>query len=37
MQLPTIFNIIIMIINISIVTLLWLPEKLLKSTLNQFY
>lgn len=30
MQLPTIFNIIIMIINISIVTLLWLPERVTK-------
>lgn len=30
MQLSTIFNIIIMIINIAIITLFWLPEKLTK-------
>lgn len=30
MQLSTIFNIIIMIINISIVTLFWLPEEVTK-------
>lgn len=30
MQLSTIFNIIVMIINISIVTLFWLPEKVTK-------
>lgn len=30
MQMSTILNIIIMIINISIITLFWLPEKLTK-------
>lgn len=30
MQLSTIFNIIIMIINIAIITLFWLPETLTK-------
>lgn len=30
MQLSTIFNLIIMIINISIITLFWLPEKVTK-------
>lgn len=30
MQLSTIFNIIVMIINIAIVTLFWLPEKVTK-------
>lgn len=30
MQLSTIFNIIIMIINIAIIALFWLPEKLTK-------
>ena len=30
MQLSTTFNIIIMIINIAIITLFWLPEKLTK-------
>lgn len=30
MQLSTIFNIVLMIINIAIITLFWLPEKLTK-------
>lgn len=30
MQMSTIFNIIIMVINISIIALFWLPEKITK-------